>query len=191
MEITAALAADLAILSEALDDGAHLADPLRQLARDVSLTVRSYVGLSVLAASSATPLMLTAMEPFARPADIASSLALPAPGAALDGDGWRLTVILYAARPGAFVDLAADLSSLTGRPLTDFAVDDHLWPAGELIADSGLRAASLVNQAIGVLIGRGYTPQTAHRELHLRASAAGRTRAEAAEIILAALEPGR
>lgn len=36
------------------------------------------------------------------------------------------SVILYAAKPGAFIDLAADLAWLTGRSLTDFVLDRHL-----------------------------------------------------------------
>jgi len=34
-----------------------------------------------------------------------------------------VALILYARSPGAFVDLAADVARLTGRPLTDFPLD--------------------------------------------------------------------
>ena len=186
MEINAALAADLAILSEALDDGADLAYPLRHLARGVQLSVGSYLGLRVLAGDTAVRWAFTVLEPFAQPADVATSLSLPMwdRGA---GGGWRTTVILYAGRSGAFVDLAADLSALTGRPLLDFVIDQHLATVGD--SDCDLRASSLVNQAIGVLIGRGRTPEAAEAEIDARAAVAGVTRAEVAEIILAALDP--
>jgi hypothetical protein len=48
VEITAAVAADLATLTEALDDAdLDLADTVRQLAVDAKLAVRSYLGLTV------------------------------------------------------------------------------------------------------------------------------------------------
>jgi len=185
VEITAALAADLASLSEALDEsGTDVADALRQLAADVRLAVPSYLGLTIVAATF--PLALTAMEPFAHPGDVASSLMMPLSDGSSDDAGSRLVVILYAATPGAFVDLAADLCWLTGRQLSDFRIDQDLSPP-EPDSHGGVQRWSLVNQAIGVLIGRGYTPEQAGLEIDVRAVAAGHTRAEAANIILAGL----
>jgi hypothetical protein len=185
VELTAALAADLASLSEALDEsGTDLADALRQLVADVRLAVRSYLGLTIVAATF--PLTLTAMEPFVHPGDVASSLLMPLSDGRGDDAGLRLAVILYAARPGAFVDLAADLCWLTGRQLSDFRIDQHLSPP-EPDSHGGMQRSSLVNQAIGVLLGRGYTPEQAELEIDMRAAAAGHARAEAASIILAGL----
>ena len=117
--------------------------------------------------------------------DIATSLRLTLPGI---GDGWAppaVALILYAKSPGAFVDLAADLAWLTARPLGDFVLDQDLTiPAG---SDSGaqLSAASVINQAIGVLIGLGYTTQQADWRLDTQAAHAGTDRYAAAELILA------
>jgi hypothetical protein len=109
-------------------------------------------------------------------ADVLSSLQI-SPDA-------RLTLILYAARAGAFVDLAADLSWLTGRPLSDFVLDQHQHlAAGPLPADS-VRSTSLINQAIGTLLGDGHTLEGADRELDARAATAGLSRLEAATVIL-------
>ena len=73
---------------------------------------------------------------------------------------------------------------LTARPLSDFVLDQHFSvPAG---SDTGttLRTVSVINQAIGVLIGRGYTLKQAHRELDIQADGAGTDRHIAAQFIL-------
>ena len=95
-----------------------------------------------------------------------------------------VALILYARTPGTFVDLAADLAWLTGRPPSEFALDQHLSvPAG---SDRGtsLGAASVINQAIGVLIGRGYTPRHAHSKLDTQADRARTDGDTAAQVIL-------
>ena len=100
------------------------------------------------------------------------------------GHAPSVALVFYAATPGTFVDLAADLAWLTGRPPSDFALDQHLSvPAG---SDGGtsLRATSVINQAIGVLIGRGYTPRQAHSKLDTQADGARTDRYTAAQSIL-------
>jgi hypothetical protein len=117
-------------------------------------------------------------------ADVRTSLWLTLPGV---GDGraspW-VVLILYAGTPGAFVDLTADLAWLTGRPPGDFVLDQHL--SGPARPDTGtyLRTASVINQAIGVLIARGYTPEQAHRELDIQADSAITERHTIAQFIL-------
>ena len=91
-------------------------------------------------------------------------------------------LILYAGTPGAFTDLAADLAWLSGRDLSDFALDQHLT---DLDGHDGLAALSLINQAIGALIANGHTPEQADRELNDRAGRAGVDRRVAATHILA------
>ncbi len=194
MEITAALAAEFAILSEALDeDHADLTEALHQFVASARRAVGSYLGLTLIALDATFPLALTAMEPFALPGDVLGSLAVPlAAESAVDGAthaGTRLVVILYTARPGSFAGLAADLSRLTGRRLGEFAVDAHLRLPAEQDSHRGVQGSSLVNQAIGVLIGLGHTPEQAEREIDTRAAAAGHTRPEAAAGILAGLRP--
>jgi hypothetical protein len=185
VQLTAALAADLATLSEALDEtDADITDALRRLVADVRLAVPSYLGLTVASGDATFPLTLTAMEDSAHPDDVVSSLMMPLSDTSADGVRLRLAVILYAARRGAFVDLAADLAWLTDRRVSDFVLDQHLSGPAQPDPDGGLQAASLVNQAIGVLLGRGYTPEQAALEIDARAAAAGHSRSVAAKALL-------
>jgi hypothetical protein len=191
VEITAALAADLVLLTQALDDpGTDIAETLSQLVSDARLAVRSYLGLTVTACAAVPTFTFTAMDDFAYPADVVSSLFMPLSYAGLDLSVSRLAVILYAARPGAFVDLAADLSWLTGLALGDFAVDQHRHLPAESAADGAEHTASVINQAIGVLLGRGHTVEQAGFELDARATNAGHSRYTAADIILNSLSGG-
>ena len=184
MKIGAALAADLGILTAALDEpGADVLHSLHQLGVDAQAAVPTYLGLSVTVDGSDPPFTFTTLEDGAAD-DVRTSLRLTLPGV---GDGRAspsVALILYARTPGTFVDLTADLAWLTGRPPSDFALDQHLSvPAG---SDAGtyLRTASVINQAIGVLIGRGYTPGQAHRELDTQADGAGTDRHTTAQFIL-------
>ncbi len=184
MKIGAALAADLGILTAALDEpGADVLHSLQQLGVDAQAAVSSYLGLSVTVDCSIPPLTFTTVEDGAAE-NVRTSLWLMLAGV---GEGRALSsvaLILYAGTPGTFVDLAADLAWLTGRPASDFVLDGHLSvPAG---SDTGtyLRNASVVNQAIGVLIGRGYTPGQADRELNTQADRADIDRHTSAQSIL-------
>jgi hypothetical protein len=184
MKISAALATDLGILTAALDEpGADVLHSLHRLGVGAQAAVPSYLGLSVTVDGSDPPFTFTTFEEGA--ADGArTSLRLTLPGV---GDGWAspsVALTLYARTPGTFVDLAADLAWLTGRPPSDFALDQHLnLPAGS-DAGTSLRAASVINQAIGVLIGRGYTPRQAHSRLDTQADGAGTDRYTTAQFIL-------
>ena len=187
MEISAALAADLGLLTDALNDpDIDIIAVLRLMARDLKSAVDSFAGLSLSVLSGDQLMSFTAMERGSGLATVVSSMRLPLavlPGADGTGDG---SLILYAGRAGAFVDLAADLSWLTGHELGRFTLDQHLHLPPNDGAGRGLREASAINQAIGVLIGRGFTPEEAARELAARAAAAGSTRYAIAETLLAA-----
>jgi len=184
MKIGAALAADLGILTAALDEpGADVLRSLHQLGVDAQAAVPTYLGLSVTVDGSDPRFTFTTLEDGTAD-DIRTSLRLMLPGV---GDGRAspsVALTLYAGTPGTFVDLSADLAWLTGRPPSDFRLDQHLSvPAG---SDAGtyLRTASVINQAIGVLIGRGHTPGQAHRELDNQADSAGIDRHTTAQFIL-------
>lgn len=188
MDITAALAADLAMLTEALDEpGVDVAQMLARLAADAKVAVSSYRGLTVIVEHAAYPLILTAMEDSADQRDALSSLMMSLPHSGPDGAGPLPVVILYAGTPGAFVDLAADLSWLTGLGLGNFVLDRHLHRTDEPADDRSVQTASVVDQAIGVLLGRGYTPEQAVLELDARAVDAGKNRADTARVILSNL----
>lgn len=189
MEIGAALAADLGILTAALDEpGADVLGSLQQLGVDAQAAVSSYLGLRVTVDGSDPPFTFTTLEDGGAD-DVRTSLRLRLPGVGGDRAAPSVALTLYAGTPGTFVDLTADLAWLTGRRPSDFALDQHLSvPDG---SDTGiiLRAASVINQAIGVLIGRGHTPVQAHRELDIRADSAGTDRHTTAQLILDTLTP--
>jgi hypothetical protein len=184
MKIGAALAADLDILTAALDEpGADVLDTLHQLGVDAQAAVPTYLGLRVTVDGSDPPFTFTTVEDGTAD-DVRTSLRLTLPGVGSGRASPSVAVILYAGTPGTFVDLTADLAWLTGRPPSDFALDQHLsGPAG---SDTGtyLRTESIINQAIGVLIGRGYTPEQAHRELDIQADSVGTDRHATAQFIL-------
>lgn len=129
-------------------------------------------------------------EDAGRQADAQSSLMVTLP--ALDSLDMAEPgeLLLYAGTPGAFVDMAADLSWLTGKHLTGFVVDEHLS-----VVDTGSKlgdvvAASTVNQAFGVLLGAGFIAANATAELDRRAADAGTDRVQAAAELLASLPLG-
>lgn len=132
--ITPGLAAGLDLLTQALDlPGTDVAETMRRLAVDARTAVASYLGLSVAITAEQSPFEqspfdLTVLDDGAGPGDIHTSLLVPlatTPGAGSTGTT-PVALILYAATPGAFVDLAADLAWVTGRPLTEFRLDGHL-----------------------------------------------------------------
>ena len=185
MEIIAALAADLTILTQALDDpDSDIVQSVLQLSADVLSAVPSCLGVTVTVGHSDPPFTFTTLEPNVEPGDARTSLML-----ALSHNGADARVILYAGTPGAFVDLAADLSWLARHTLADCELDQHLILPAVVRPAPTLHAVSAINQAIGVLIGAGHTPEQAHRELDVRAATTGTDRHSAARVILAAL-PG-
>jgi hypothetical protein len=187
MTITAALAADLGILTAALDEpGADIAQSLNQLALNARAAVPTYLGLSVIVGDDDHPSLSVDLADGVLAGDIRASLRLTLSGVIESREMLAVALILYAGSPGTFVDLAADLAWLTGRPSSDFVLDEHLHvPAG---SRTGMQlAAAVINQAIGILIGRGYTPQLADCHLDTLAANAGTDRHAAAARILATL----
>jgi hypothetical protein len=185
VEITAAVAADLAALTEALDEpDADLAMLLHQLAADAKVAVGTFVGLTIRMITGDQPSNLTVFEDGAASGDVKASMLIPMHGV-VDGARAETTIdlILYARAPGAFTDLAADLAWLSGLDLVDFTLNQHLIIPERDEVD-GLFARSLIDQAIGMLIARGSTPEQAERELAARAVRDGLDRHIAARQIL-------
>jgi hypothetical protein len=188
VEITAALAADLAILTQALDEAdADIAATLRQLILDARTAVHSYLGLTVSAGNAGSELSFTAMEDHAARMAVRASLTMPLHRLGPEVAGSRVVVILYATTPGAFVDLAAELSWLAALEPDEFALDQQLNPPVDPDTGGVGQAASLINQAIGVLVSRGRTLGEASDELDARAADAGHSRYDAATAILASV----
>ena len=185
MSNAAALAAELRILTEALDDpDADVAHSLRGLMRYAAAAITTFLGVSVRVVRSDPPLAFSSFTDTVVAGEVRTSLHVVVAGVGPTADSMAVAVTFYAGSPGAFVDLAADLAWLTARPLSDYVIDGHLAiPPVE--PRTGLLEATLINQAVGVLIGRGYTPEQAVGELDTRAARAGLDRAGAAQRILA------
>lgn len=165
MKFTAALTADLGILTAALaEPGADVAHSLRQLAADATAAVPTFLGLSVTVVHSDPPFTFTAFVEGTGTGDVRTSLRLALSGVG-DAGLPAVVLVLYAGSPGTFVDLTADLAWLTGRPLSDFVLDRHLPAPADRYTATSLVEASVINQAIGALIGQGYTPEQAERHL--------------------------
>jgi hypothetical protein len=169
VKLTAALGADLVALAQALDDlGTELTHALHRLAETIGLAVPSYLGLDITVVADGLPVTLTAPQREADPSQIFTSLYIPLPAICPVEQGSAL--FMYAGTAGAFVDLAADLSWLLDLDPESFVLDHHIPdPRAPLIRNS-LTDFSVINQAIGVLIERGHTPESAHQHLHLLAA---------------------
>lgn len=188
MSVGPALLSQLRALTASIDGDDLLEEALSSLVASLQATVSSYCGLQLVVMSNGQSVSLTDSVPGSEAP--ASSLRLP-----LDvttpalPDGSR--IVFFAGAPGALVDLAADLSHalsvpmIMGRsPAADgprtrqdgeraIRLDDDL-PTDSLTPGLvGMEELSTINRAIGVLIGQGHLPDSAHRTLRRRALAAG------------------
>ena len=174
MKNTAAVAADLSILTAALDEpGTDIAHSLGQLAADATAAIPTFLGLRVTVNGSDPPFTFTTFVEGVGTGDVRTSLRVALPGVGDVGLLPAVVLVFYAGSPGTFVDLAADLAWLTARPLSGFLLDQHLPASTERGAATNLFEASVINQAIGALIGQGYTPEQAEQHLTAESADAG------------------
>jgi hypothetical protein len=179
-------------LTDTLDKApTSLHGELRRLDDDLAHAVDSYLGLSITITGFSGPVTLTTWRRTDGPA-VGSSLLIPLPLICLSAPGSAL--ILYAAVPGAFVDLGADLSFALDEPLAAFVLDAHLTEHLDRSANAeftGLSDFSDVNRAIGVLLACGHTREQAHNALWDRAAGeASRDLHTAAQSIINTAEHG-
>jgi hypothetical protein len=148
--------------------------------------VPSCIGLSLVLHGPGPELTVSAMGSALHPQPVLASLAvrLPRPQpASADAE-----LVLYAGAPRAFHAVVPSLLALLDRSHRRVSVDGHL--AGpDLVAE---RAAAVrrteqseVNQAIGVLLGRGLLPAVGHDELRRLAAVHGTSVLLAARAVLA------
>lgn len=165
MDISAALAADLAILTQALDQrDVDLQTQVQALSDDVSSAVVSYLGLRMAIAVGGQDVSIALRSDTTTGPEVATSLLIPL--AAVTDAEPASALVLYAGVPGAFVDLAADLAHALNLDPISLALDEHLHrPSDGASGAAGLDWHSAINQAIGILIGRGRTPEAALEEL--------------------------
>jgi hypothetical protein len=190
VDLSAALAADLAALTDLLDSSQpeDLESSLLGLIADLSATVESYVGVRMTLTLDGNEVSF-GVGRVSGP-DVATSLRVPLTPLAGAPNGSALVV--FASRPGALVDLAADLSFALGIEMTELALDADLVAEPDAAdADAGmvgLRELSVINQAIGVLVTRGHTPETARAELHRLAQLDSGVMLHAANAVLASIQ---
>jgi len=158
---------------------------LEVLVDDLTVAVPELLGLHLKILMAGDPISLSAGSPDALPA---ASLHVPLDKLSTADAGSAIT--FYAGRPGAFVDLAADIRHAYGLD-GDVIVDGHLDEPLPIAADpttmtgiTGLSEFSVINQAIGVLIAQGQPTETARGELARRAEQAGTTLRVAAQQLI-------
>jgi hypothetical protein len=198
-ELSAPLAAALTALTLALDEpGENLADSVARFALASRLAISSYLGMSVHATVNGRELGFTTLDERDTSLEITTSLRLamdPSLYPATYVDAFpTIVLILYARTPGAFVDLSADLVWLRTTGVTRatyIALDQDLAAPVFRRIDIALGVMSSIDQATGVLIERGSTPDQARGQLAVLSAASGRTLHAEAEHLLASLGPGR
>jgi hypothetical protein len=168
---------------------------LNVLGSDLAALVPSYAGLSLTVVVEEQPVTLGAMvqgTPTALTSTaVPSPEAVPSPTAGpspAKGGASATTVlsslafllapstegrtgaqlVFYAREPGALAALALNLSEVQGVARRDVEVDRHLSPPARS-GIAGVEELSLVNRAVGVLVGRGRTVTDARRHLRLTA----------------------
>jgi hypothetical protein len=189
VDLTTVLFTNLHLVSNgiSLDDDARddaLDESLAAFTAVVEVAVPSYLGLQMTIGQNGHPVTLTRITPHPT---AATSVRLPLTALGPKFDS-RSRVTLYAATAGAFVDLAADLSYALHLPTcTNRSTDvgssdgddqrhDRVGSDRQITLDadmppsplasgvyelSGLSELSIINRAIGVLIGQGQHPDDA------------------------------
>lgn len=160
----------LAELSDALDeDGTDLQAVLSVLVDDLTTAVPSFLGLTMTFPPDVPDGEGVTLNflPAERADAVSTTLMVPLQALGVSGAGG--TVVFYAGRLGAFVDLAVDTRLAYGID-GQVRLDQHLPSANLPPGVFGHTAASKINRAIGVLLGRGHTPEEARSVLHRRAN---------------------
>ena len=153
------LFSDLAVPDPMTGQPVDLQASLAALTASVKRAVPSYRGLALILVIDEQPVSVISAAR-GDTSDIATSLCLSLAWVPLLRTDSQIT--FYASVPGTFVDLAADLALALGSE--SLRLDEDIPSA--LVSDlTGVRRLSTINEAVGVLIGHGHTPDGAQREL--------------------------
>ena len=174
--------AQLQHLSQALEgSGDDLPTILAVLLEDLTEAVPSFSGLVITVVARGEPVTITAVDTATARSSMLLPLHqitdLPAPSA----------IVFYAQQPQAFAQLAVDARDTYGLD-GDIELDRHLLlkPA-DTVTPVAFADRSTIDQAIGVLIAQGHTPDEARAKLAARAATDGTTELQAAQHILRTL----
>jgi len=165
-------------------DDRDLNDTLAALTTALLSTATSYCGLQLTIVDSQWAVTLTAFTE-SHDVPVGTSLRLPLGLVSTTVDG-ESRVVFYAGIPGAFTDLAADLSHALGGVPVDgqwstadnghrrvIELDTDLPPISRVSGLTGLAELTVLNRAIGMLIQQGHDIEQAHLVLRREAAAAG------------------
>ena len=184
---------EVVALRDALHQLAAAADlegGLASLLADLRKASPSSVGLEVTTVVAGQDVRVAHFLPGIRATDVASSLQVPLRAESQQGTSLSgpVRVTFYATRPGAFVDLAADLAHAQGLPLDRLELGETR-PASTAAGVRGLERVSVIHRAVGVLIAQGVPPDAAQDQLAADAEAVGVPLVDHARaVILAAVE---
>lgn len=192
MDLPASLLAHLHELMLSIgEDDQDLDDTLVALTTALRSTATSYCGFQLNIVENSWPVTLTVFSDGHGP--VGTSLRLPL-GLVSQVDG-ESRVVFFAGTPGAFTDLAADLShALGGIPVEQSTpaadgmdlggthVDGHrkvieldvdLPPLSHVSGLTGVAELTVLNRAIGMLMAQGHDIEQARQVLRREAAAAG------------------
>lgn len=180
---TRALVADLQDLAIDLAGGSYSRTTLEMIQRDLRRCVASALGASVTVADTVERegSRLNLMGHSVEPDEVAATLSVPLRPFS---SGVQGEVTFYASEPDAFVRLAADLTATLG--LVPGEADQRPQRLAEPLHPvvRGLQDLAVINQAVGILVGRGYGLERARAEVRRRGDRAGTGLLEAAHAIL-------
>lgn len=183
MDIPPALGADLARLAESGEPTVHGLDQLLgDLADAAAMAVESFLGLSAAVRTGGSSFTAVLIEDGTTQDQVRTAVRIP-----LGAEG---SVVLLAGVPGALVDLAADLAVALGVPPGSVVLDADLELPDAGRAHRELDGLMVLNQAVGVLVARGWTVAGGRAELERRGTAAGTGRTGAARALLGSLPGG-
>ncbi len=174
MDLSAALAADLAALSDLLDEpDVDLEAGLRALGVSLRTAIGAYRAMTMTVDVDGHRVSLTVFDGAdqidgAHGVNGTSATTLLIPLSRPVADRVGNSLVLHARTPGAFVDLAADLSYALGIDASELVLDAHLGELATPVPATGMTGTAdlaVVNQALGVLLARGHTPEGARTEL--------------------------
>jgi hypothetical protein len=174
-------------------DEQDVEDTLGALTAALRSTAASYCGLQLTLVENQWPITLTAFtDGHDRPVRTSLRLPLVLVSRAVDLES---RAIFFAGTPGAFTDLAADLSHALGgvlvkqqSPAANHAdhdgtcvdglrrvieLDADLPPLSRTSSPTGLAELTVLNRAVGMLVQPGHDIGQAHQVLRREAAAAG------------------
>jgi hypothetical protein len=199
VDLPAALLAHLQDLTASIgQDDQDLDDTLAVLTAALHSTATTYCGFQLTIIENRWPVTLTAFadghDADGHDVPVGTSLRLPLALVSPTADT-ESRVVFFAVTPGAFTDLAADLSYALGGVPVDSALpavdgvdqrgtrvdgqrraielDVDLPPRSRVSGLTGLAELTVLNRAIGILVAQGHDVEQAHHVLRRKATAAG------------------